>query len=251
MTPDIRAIVSAFTKNVSQISGLMNFDQQVMDHAIGIVKSVEQDVGDEMRFTARMRFENQLTLLENVRTHDSLRPGYNHIRNQCAVLLVSYFGAAMKDLFVLGLRQVIAQGATKALAKEELKLTVAELSAFAQEDLPDLFVAKCEISFQDMKSISRAFDAHLGVPIARDPDSDNIIVGQACRHALVHYGGVCDQKTVVQMKAASSHTVGVQLRMGEPIQLSDAQIGIIGQSMVGYMNRVGGLLSERLVRSAV
>ena len=87
MTPAIQTIVLAFDKNVDQIGALMNFDQEVQDHAIRIVEELRKAM--ELRHSESTLLDNGLMLLRNVRSNESLRPRYTHVRNHCVVLLVS------------------------------------------------------------------------------------------------------------------------------------------------------------------
>src|SRR3954464_6165752 len=104
----------------------MNFDQGVMDYAIGLVHALREKVVPELRHSASNTFDNQLQLLENVRTNQSLRGVYSQIRNQCVVLLVSYFGAATKDLLIAGVQRAIDNDKLSG-TDDKVTFTLAEL----------------------------------------------------------------------------------------------------------------------------
>lgn len=101
-----------------------------------------------------------ITTLRNIKRHESLKAHYQALYNQWLVLLVSYFGSAVGDLFVDSASQAIREQRGGAILKESIKAPIAEL-AEEHEDigafLADLLASTEAISFQDMQSIGRAF----------------------------------------------------------------------------------------------
>ena len=53
-----------------------------------------------------------------------------------------------------------------------------------------------------MQSVSRSFKKWLGYAPARDERTNDIIVGQAARHAIVHANAVTDERFVSQVRGA-------------------------------------------------
>lgn len=98
--------------------------------------------------------------------------------------------------------------------------------------LADLLVAQQGISFQDMQSLRRAFKDHLGVAWARTEDTNNVILGQAARHVLVHAAGMVDEKIVRQVAVCVPRTLKPTLERGRPIEFSPDEIGVLTASMV-------------------
>jgi hypothetical protein len=147
----------------------------------------------------RLNGERTLKLLESIRENDSLRDRYQTIFNQAVVLLVSYFGSAVGDVFRLAIAEELAKKTNTRLLKEELRVTLLEALDAAEDftdAIPDLFVLKKDISFQDMQSIHRAFEDYVRIQMERNEGVNNIIVGQACRHVIVHKASVVDDRLV-------------------------------------------------------
>jgi hypothetical protein len=91
-------------------------------------------------------------------------------------------------------------------------LGVAQSPCDARETkrLPDrleFLPASEKLSFQDMKSIGRAFKLLLAEDLPRDTRINNIIVAQACRHAVVHAEGVVNGRLLNEIRDADPRTV--------------------------------------------
>ena len=124
------------------------------------------------------------------------------------------------------------------LADEELKLSVSDLRDLEGgigDKLPDLFIQKRDISFQDMQSISRTFERYFDVSMTRDEVANDIIVGQASRHVIVHAGSKVDRKMMLQVSKANPRTLKRELREGMMIQYSVDEIHKLGEAMSRYL----------------
>jgi hypothetical protein len=230
---DVQRILAVFDQNVQSTYELMNFDQVVMDYAIAVVKKLRETA--DLPYTKDKVIENAVASLENVRRNDSLRIQYGHIANQCVVLLVSYFDSAARDLFQHFLGEVIREGRTDRLSKEEIKMTINELASFSSSDLPNLLVIKKDISFQDMQSISRAFKYYLGFEPQKTDDVNTIIAGHGCRHVIVHAGGVCDHRLIAQVSKAHPRALKVSMELGQRVTFSPDEVERLGTSMHAYL----------------
>jgi hypothetical protein len=239
-----------FAANVESVSELVNFDRYVMDFAIERVEGLHRrlSAGDMNPAT---NGEHALTALKNVRQNDSLRRNYGVIANQALVLLVSYFGSTVGDIFRTAVPLVHARRLSDKLRKEDLRLTLDELVQFSQdpESLGDLFATKKDISFQDMQSIVRAFSGYIGVEMPRDGAMNNIIVGQACRHVIAHSGGVVDRRCVSQLANARPRTLRQQIRLGDVIQFTTDELNAVAADMMAFIDSVATSVSERLEAS--
>src|ERR1044071_6944873 len=93
-------VIAGFRKNVAAVEELLDFDRFILDFAIEGMRSAAAKLRDELKaHNAAKVVENRLGALETVRRHDSLRPKYQTIFNQCVVLLVSYFGSTLPEIF--------------------------------------------------------------------------------------------------------------------------------------------------------
>ncbi len=180
--------------------------------------------------------------------HSSLRPRYETVFNQALVFLVSYFGSAVHDLFRLGIASSLESDENSPLLKENPRLTYREILD-ADYDLrsiaPDLLVQTKDISFQDMQSISRAFKDYLGIVIERTETVNEIVVAQACRHVVVHAGGIMDDKLMRQIRGAIPRTMKMEISAGDSVQYSINEVGQVASYMESYLSLVDRLVERK------
>jgi Iap family predicted aminopeptidase len=75
----------------------------------------------------RLNAERTLKVVRQIRENDSLRPRYETIFNQAAVLLVSYFGSAVGDVFRFGIARELQAAKNVRLLREELRVLLEEI----------------------------------------------------------------------------------------------------------------------------
>ena len=217
----------------------MTFDRVVLDVAISALESLRGRLHDKGIDNPRLTAEGTLASLKAVRQNDSLRPEYETIFNQALVLLVSYFASAVHDVFRRAIAVAVEQEGKSPLLREELKLTIADLKEVRRDFtsvVPELLIQSKDVSFQDMQSISRSFKSYLGIHIDRDSDVNDIILGQGCRHVIVHTGGIVDDKLIRQLRDANPRSVQKDLKVGSMIQFQPAEVSAISKSMARYVD---------------
>jgi hypothetical protein len=177
-------------------------------------------------------------MLKGYRSDDPLRDRYETISDQALVLLVSYFGSLVHDLFREGIAGALVRDEDSALLREQVKISFRELRKAGfdlKEIAPDLLVQAKDISFQDMQSIARAFKDYLGIVIERDSVVNEIVIAQACRHVIVHTGGLVDEKLIRQATSANPRTLKPSLNVGERIQFTVEEVSATAKFMVSYL----------------
>ena len=167
------AILEAFEQHVQSVHKLMNFDREVLSHAIDAIEILQQRLTQHHKIdNPHLTVERTLQILRNYRQHDSLRHTDKTIFNQAVVLLVSYFGAAVHDVFRAGVSAALASDRDSPLLREQLKLSFAELRE-ANFDLrksaPDLLVNARDISFQDMTVLCERTKTTLALKSKKHP----------------------------------------------------------------------------------
>ncbi len=241
--------IDHFRKNVESVYDLVDFDRYVLDFALAQVSSLKS--AQAITRLQTNAIENAERALQNVKTNNSLRPKYKVIFNQCIVLLVSYFGSAVSDIFKDYLTECLRQGRLlPGCKKEEIKLSFDELQAInynVLENIGDIVVSTKNISFQDMQSIARAFRDWLGYEPPQGRNVNNIIVGQACRHVIVHSGGIVDRRLMNQIRSATPRDIKQGIALDENIQFEPSEIVVAGNSMIEYTEQlVAGLASAHV-----
>ncbi|HUR79797.1 MAG TPA: hypothetical protein VM733_03465 [Thermoanaerobaculia bacterium] len=210
--------VTGFRANVASVNELARFDRLILEIAIDGLEKVADSLLNEHRLYNASRIpHNRALALRNVHQTDSLKRHYDVMFNQCVVLLVSYFGSAMHDLFRDTVKQALIQGHDVPATRAEIKISWSVLGAGA--DGADVFaeqlVEQGQISFQDMQSIVRAFNTHFGIALQRTSATNDIILGQAARHAIVHNMALVDTRMLKQIQAAIPRTLKSQLTPNE------------------------------------
>jgi len=236
------SVLEAFERHVESVHRLMNFDRDVIAHAIDAIEQLQERLTQHHKLdNPHLTAERTLQLLRGYREHDSLRPRYKTIFNQALVLLVSYFGSAVHDVFRAGVSKALESDKDTPLLREHLKISLAELKE-AHFDLrtrtPDLLVNAKDISFQDMKSIARAFKENLAVEIERTTTVNEIILAQACRHVIVHTGALADEALVRQLSGAHPRTLKPKVVPGDLVEFTPDEVASAADAMVSYLKEL-------------
>ncbi|MFH1718881.1 MAG: hypothetical protein ABIF19_16115 [Planctomycetota bacterium] len=153
--------------------------------------------------------------------------------------LVSYFASAVESLFAEAVPLKLEHGGTSKLNETELKLKIDDLRLMESNlsaVMGRLIAIQRDMSFQDMQSISRAFDDYLGFKPEWNSEVNNIILALACRHAIVHSGGVVTNKTCKQVSIAVPRALKIDLANGQRIQFTTEEVTIVSGSMTSYLN---------------
>jgi hypothetical protein len=233
-------IAHVFRANVYAMDRLLDFDRIIIDVAVEGLRELALELeGRQGLRGAATTIRSRAKLLANIKANNSLRPEYETIFNQCVVLLISYFTSAIHTLFRQGIVVALSKGANVPVLSEELKLswrTLADAEAEREAIFADQIIAQQKISFQDMQSISRAFREQLNVQLKRSVDTNNIILGQAARHVIVHAASIIDKKMIQQVANATPRTVKQELKVGDRLQFSPQEVRIVSESMISYIN---------------
>lgn len=230
--------IEAFDQNIEAVKRLMDFDRDAQDMVIIEIEKLHHALKEQQNISNdKLNGKRVLDFLKNIRTNDSMRARYELIFNQAVVLLVSYFGSALGDLFRLAVELGIA-GADKRILSEELSVDVEELVSRGdqiRDVLGDMLIQKKDISFQDMKSVSRAFNKYFGIEIEKNKNVNNIIVGQACRHAIVHDGGRANSRVLRQIENTKPRTLKTSISENEKISFTPDEITELARNMREYV----------------
>lgn len=246
----IAEIVASFEANIASVRKLINFDREVVDLAVQGVQALHNVLVKQGYDNPALNAKNTLISLQKIKEHDSLLPRYKVVFNQAVVLLVSYFGSAVQDLFKIGVSaRLILDDDNSTLMKEELKLTfrsIRERGWVLNDIAADLLVDKRDLSFQDMKSIGEAFREYVGVEIPRDKTVNNIIVAQGCRHVIVHAGHEVTPRLVHQIRGATPRDLKLDITSGEVVQFVPKEIEVVATSMKTYIAQLVTALRDRV-----
>jgi len=243
-------VAKRFEKHVASVNNLINFDRDVLDHAITNLRTLSEKLRKHHQIdNPHLSVDSTLKSIEDIRKNDSLRSRYKTIVNQGLVLLVSYFASSVHDLFRRGIQTVLDKEESSDLFKAQVKISLRELKDvnFEVKDIvPELLIQSKDISFQDMQSIGRTFKEHLGIEIDKDEDVNNIILGQACRHVIVHSAGVINDRLIRQIASANPRTVKNKLTIGQEIEFSPEEINVVAQSMTKYIRSISSKVARHI-----
>jgi hypothetical protein len=235
-------IVNTFKNHIQSVEKLMTFDDDVLSIAISNIEALEAKLKNHHKFdNPHISAQTTLTQLRGFRTNKSLQPRYETIFNQALVLLVSYFGSSVSDLFKLGISKTLAKDTESPLNKEQIKITFRELQENdfqLREIAPELLIQAKDISFQDMQSINRAFKDHLGITIERTDTVNDIILAQNCRHIIVHTGAHIDARLIKQLTNANPRSLKKNLTIGDKVQFTIEDVNIAANAMLKYIENI-------------
>ncbi len=245
-----QALVSplkTFDTNVKLAFDLMDFDRIVVDFATLQLQQRQEYLKKASILNQYSSLEPAIKQLKAIRDNDSLRPRYQAILNQGLVLLVSYFASTVSEVFDRALSYLVKEIKPPGLMKQKIELTVEDLRSpefDLEANLGGLIIEKNDISFQDMKSISRSFKEYFDFEPLKAREVNNIIVAQACRHAIAHKGAVADLQLINQVKNALPRDVKQQIKVGESVLFSKEEIETVGKSMKQYLGQLCSGLEE-------
>ena len=229
-------ILTNFEQNVQKVEELRKFDEILLEHITGLIKSYR----DAATYPATIaKLDKLFTSVSAIKSNGSLKENYRTINNQCVVLLVSYFGSTVSEIFRKSFALSLEKNKSNTFGDAELKLTVDEIkniiSIEENSSLGDIYVKQKNINFQDMKSTVNVFKNCFKSEMSRDEIVNNIIVGQACRNGIVHSGGLVDDRLISQIRDANPRGLRIELELGSLITFEKEDIDLIIKSMKQFL----------------
>ena len=232
--------VAIFRSNLEEVDRLINFDREILQ----IMELTVQDLHDQLRVKfadERMNAGRALAVVKGIRSNESVRAKYQAIYNQAAVLLVSHFASALSDLFRDAVAARLETSEPGKILEEAFKLTVAEIKERDwnfKAAVPELLIAKYDLTFQDMQATVRAFENFAGRTTSPNQAMNNIIAAQACRHVIVHAGGRMTERAVKQVSTATPRTMKLSLSLGEQVQFTLPEVEGLKGDMLQFIERL-------------
>lgn len=248
MASGIENALATFRKNIDAVNQLADLDRGLIDQTIQQLRERDARLMTANVDNQRLLAGNTLTNLENIRNNDSLRPGFQALVNQSAVLLASYFASGISQLFRNAIARALEHGPSRGLEQHELKFTVRDLKNMGGDifaAVPDLIAEGPGLSFQDTKSIQRVFKDYLEIDIPRDEVTNDVSVELALRHVLVHNGGIVDRKCLRQPEDSLPRTFRCDIRLGEAINFTTEEVRAVGATMIEYVQRLANECESR------
>lgn len=235
----LEQVADTFRKNCAEVERLLTFDKDVLTVVIQLLEGLHIELKRKSD-NEQMNGGRVLTMVRNIKDNDSLRPRYDTIHSQAVVLLVSHFTSALADMFRTSVSQLLDAGEPEKVLNEEVKLSFREMRDRGwalKESAADLLIEKKDIHFQDMQSVARAFRDYLGVQLEKDAVTNDIILGQAARHVIVHASGKANERTVRQVSGAFPRTLKPRINAGEIIRFDTSEVLILRDQMQIYVDR--------------
>lgn len=228
--------IKAFRDNVAEVDRLVNFDREILQLVTLNIEELHNQL--KQRFAdERLNGGRALALVRTIRQNETVRSKYQAIYNQAIVLLVSHFASALGDLFREAVSARLIGSNLGKLGEEDFKLSLSEMKERdwnLQSAIPDLLIAKYDLTFQDMKTTVKAFTDYTHMTAVRDENMNNIITAQACRHVIVHAGGRITEKMIKQVSGAYPRSLKTKLELGEKISFTLEEIEIVKKSMIAF-----------------
>jgi hypothetical protein len=235
----LNAVADTFRKNCAEVERLLTFDKDVLTVVIQQLEGLHNDLKAKSD-NERMNGGRVLTMVRNIKDNDSLRSRYETIHSQAVVLLVSHFTSALADMFRTSVSERLENGEPDKVLGEEVKLSFREMRDrgwMLKDSAADILIEKKDIHFQDMQSVARAFRDYLGVTLEKDEVTNDIILGQAARHVIVHAGGKINDRTVRQVSGAVPRSLKPKVKVNEIIRFDTSEVLLLRDQMQVYLDR--------------
>jgi hypothetical protein len=248
MASRIQNALVTFSKNIEAVNQLADLDRGLIDQTIQQLKERDARLKTAKVDNPRLLAGNTLTNLENIRRNDSLRPGFQAIVNQSAVLLASYFASGVSQIFRSAIAGALEHGPSKTLEQHELRFTVRDVKHMGGDiidAIPDLIAEGPGMSFQDTKSIQRIFKDYLDIDIPRDEVTNDVSMELALRHVLVHNGGIVDRKCLRQTEESLPRTFRREIKLGQSINFNTEEVRAVAATMIEYVQRLANGCESR------
>lgn len=249
----IKPIMLNLDSNFSSVSGLVRFDTTLLDLCITHLEALEERIknNDEIKITQVLYFPgNTLKMLRDIKSNDSTKLTYGSMYNQGVVLLISYLTSSIKELFTRCLNYWASNNVTSFKdANTEFKITLEELrtSNFnLSSSIGDLIIKKKSISFQDMQSTLKEFEIYFGFKTERSEFVDNVILGQAARHAIVHSLSIADEKFINQIAECKLRTLKTNVSKNDDLKFTIEELDELAHNCKKFFRY---LVDEIIARS--
>jgi hypothetical protein len=240
-------VAKTFENNATDVERLIDFDRDVVEIMIHSLEMLKKDVPPQLHSFAG-RIDRAATIVSNIRKNDSLKSKYGTVCNQAVVLLVSHFSSAVGDLFRKAVTATLDREGNETLLNEELKLTFKEMQDRnwdLKNSAGDLLIAKKDLTFQDMQSTVRAFDSYVGVEIIRDQCTNNIILGQAARHVIVHTSARATDRMLKQLSKADPRSLKQRIAPDEALVFFKEEVLELKSEMIKFVQKLVTDLESR------
>lgn len=240
-------VVTSFSENARDVERLIDFDRDVVELMIVSLDALKRDVPAPIH-SFKGRIDRVIEIVRGIRDHDSLKSKYDTVCNQAVVLLVSHFASALGDLFRDAVSQTLVSEDSDGILDEELKLTFREMKDRnwdIKAAAGDLLIAKKDLTFQDMQSTVRAFDRYIGVKIEKGQRMNNIILGQAARHVIVHASARVTDRTIKQLEKVYPRSLKPTLELGATLAFAKGEVLELKSEMVAFIDALVAQLRAR------
>ncbi len=248
----IKPIMLNLEANISSVFDLVKFDKILLDLCIDHLEALDERIKNnaEIKITNVSFYPSHtLTMLRNIKQNDSMKLMYGSMYNQGVVLLVSYLTSSIKDLFSHCLNYWATHNKdlfTK--VNTEFKITLDELRSLdfnLSASIGDLIIKKKSISFQDMQSTLREFEVYFGFKTEKNMFIDNVILGQAARHAIVHSLAIADEKFIQQISDTKLRNIKTSVLQNDDLKFTLEELEELTESIKKFFRYLVDNIIER------
>ncbi|MCL4550835.1 MAG: hypothetical protein M1495_19960 [Bacteroidetes bacterium] len=246
----IQRIRETFSDNVQSVNELINFDEIVVNVVVQHLESLAEKLKVHHKLdNPYLSANSTLQAVKNIRKNNSLEKKYKRVFNQGLVLLVSYFASTIRDVFQSSIDEALPLQKFDKINKTQVSLSLNDLQNDIEKtrSIGEILSIQKDISFQDMQSIARSFQEYFSIEVDKNHNTNNIILAQACRHAIVHSGSSVDRKLINQISNAKPREVKENIELNSEILFTPDEIQIIGESMRQYLEDLFVHLADKFV----
>lgn len=249
---NLTEILERFNANLDEVRGLMAFDQVILDFATNSLANLERDLKENDKLAgAAAKIQKTKVAIEQVSKHGSLAPKYAQMHNQCLVLLVSYFGSALKELYSYGIDALVNSDVESDALDETINLSLRDVSEIVrgkESSYGNIIAQKRSVEFHEIGSCIEELREVFGVSLADHQITNDIGFAQAARNAIVHRGGVVDKAMLRHLKKHMNRTLYPNILVDEAIKVDKTDLEIVMKAMQDFLV---GLITELALKKGL
>lgn len=190
LTTDYEKKYKTVLEDINKLATTPNLIRQVA------INTLQSAMKQQLNYTAKTIINNGIHSLENIQDK-SIESNFKVIHSQMCILAVSLLESLLKEYFANACSK-ISNINLENKKLTEIKVTALDLIVHDLKytrDFGQLILDKEKGSFQDLKSIKRAFSDYFSKGLELKEESEKKIAFYLeCRHVLVHRGGKVDKK---------------------------------------------------------
>jgi len=238
-------LLSDFRNRLDDIATIDSLNDDLLKIYRKSLDEIKSEIEGSQRFGGLLiKVVQKIDNISSIEKLPDLKAKYAILREQSVVLIIGSFEVFMSDIF----RNIAENDPDYFRWKDENEKISIDPSVFSVGfTLGDAILAHLKnkkYSFQDLKSILKAVDNYVGVKLTleeSDPIRQQIVLGTAIRHIVVHNRSIIDKQFLSQVKAVPD----LSYAEGGRIDLSQSDVDNVKKAVNDFSEILVNLIIQR------